>query len=208
MHPLQTSSRAKCAHLRSRASRCGRRQPPVSLAASPSPAPKRDGFPRSPNEPSPISEHSTPPLPPTTRTKSPLPQRSQNLPSTSCPSRALAPLRASSNSPRLRVEDTLPTPAPNDPIPEHSTPPLPTTRTKPPLPPRTQPLSLTSCPSNALAPLRVASNSSRLRVEGTLSTLPPWLTPRFSTQYSQKLIRHILDFPVTAAPPSARRARA
>jgi hypothetical protein len=38
-------------------------------------------------------------------------------------------------------------------------------------------------------------------------TLSSGLTPRFSTQYSQKLIRHILDFPVTAASLSARRAR-
>jgi len=161
MHSLHTTSRAKCANLRShsRASRFGRRPPPLSLAASPSPAPKRDGFPKLPNDPSPVFEHCTPPLPPTTRTKSPLPPRTQPLPVTSCPSKTLTPLRVASNSPRLRVEGTLST-----------------------LPP----------------------NSPRLRVEEIL----PRLTPRFSTQYSQKLIRHILDFPVPAAPPSARRVRA
>jgi hypothetical protein len=34
------------------------------------------------------------------------------------------------------------------------------------------------------------------------------LTPRFSTQYSQKLIRQIMDFHLTATPPAARRAQA
>jgi hypothetical protein len=52
--------------------------------------------------------------------------------------------------------------------------------------------------------LRLSRQSPRLRAA---ATLPPRLTPRFSTQYSQKLIRHILDFPVAVAPPSARRAR-
>jgi hypothetical protein len=99
---------------------------------------------------------------------------------------------------------------PNDPSPifEHSAQPLspaPGPRTEPPLSTRNQPWPWNSCPSKTPPGFRLSSQSPRLR---TAATFPPRLTPRFSTQYSQKLIRHILDFPVTAAPPATRRATA
>ncbi len=156
-----------------------------------------------PNDPSPIFGHFTPHLPstPNSKTKSPLPLRTQPLPFNPSPSKAPTPLRVSSESPRLRVESTVGT---FRTLPPKLTPRF-STDTKSPLPLRTQPLPFNSSPSKTPAPLRVSSESPRLRVE---DPLPSKLTPRFSTQYSQKLIRHILDFPVTAAPPSARRTRA